>query len=99
MPEEPLKTDRYVSFDGIECDKNAEKLMEYIDKLARGPAQDNKFWQFFLTKIEKSRAGDTGVGDALFLVHANINVIRELFEEYNDDAALELLEKVEMECC
>lgn len=91
--------DRYVSFEGIECYRNAEILLSYIERLATGPAKDNKYWQFFMTKIEKSRAGDTGVGDALFLVHANINVIRELFEEYEDETALELLEKIEMECC
>ena len=99
MSEPANNVDRYVSFEGIECDKNAELLITYIENLARGPAKENKYWQFFLTKIEKSRAGDTGVGDALFLVHANINVIRELFEEYDDTVAMALLEKVEMECC
>lgn len=92
-------TDRYVSFKGIECDKNAEEIVLHIERLATGPASDNPYWQHFLTKIEKSRAGDTAIGDALFLVHSHLNLIRELFEDYDDEAAQVLLEQVELECC
>ncbi|WP_316858373.1 N(2)-fixation sustaining protein CowN [uncultured Cohaesibacter sp.] len=91
--------DRYVSFVGIECDRNAERIVEFIERLATGAAKENAYWQQFLTKIEKSRAGDVKTGDALFLVHSHINLIRDLFEEYDDKEAMALLEKVEIECC
>ncbi|WP_119306110.1 N(2)-fixation sustaining protein CowN [Cohaesibacter haloalkalitolerans] len=99
MSQEETDTDRYVSFIGIECDRNAERIVEYIERLAHGPAKDNAYWQAFLTKIEKSRSGDTATGDALFLVHSHINLIRDLFEDYEDEEAAALLEKVEIECC
>ncbi|SNY90533.1 hypothetical protein SAMN04515647_0701 [Cohaesibacter sp. ES.047] len=99
MSEDLHETDRYVSFVGIECDRNAEILLTYIERLATGPASDNPYWQAFLGKIEKSRAGDTATGDALFVVHSHINIIRELFEEHQDEVAMALLEKVELECC
>ncbi|WP_319412282.1 N(2)-fixation sustaining protein CowN [uncultured Cohaesibacter sp.] len=99
MTREENATDRYVSFIGIECDRNAEKIVGFIERLATGAAKDNAYWQAFLTKIEKSRSGDTATGDALFLVHSHINLIRDLFEEYQDEEAMALLEKVEIECC
>lgn len=99
MSTEQSKPDRYVSFEGIECDKNAELIVASIEKLAKGPARDNRYWQQFLVKIEKSRAGDKATGDALFLVHSYLNLIRELFEDCEDQDALTLLEQVELECC
>nr|WP_321455212.1 N(2)-fixation sustaining protein CowN [uncultured Cohaesibacter sp.] len=99
MTQKENATDRYVSFVGIECDRNAEKIIGFIERLAKGAARENAYWQHFLTKIEKSRAGDTATGDALFLVHSHINLIRDLFEEYDDAEAMALLEKVEIECC
>lgn len=99
MPTQITKSDRYVSFEGIDCDGNAALCIEHITRLAHGPAKGNPFWQQFLQKVARSQNGDTGVGDALFLVHANINVIRELFEDCEDAAAQALLETLEMECC
>ena len=99
MSQENNATDRYVSFIGIECDRNAERIVGFIERLAKGPASENAYWQAFLAKIEKSRAGDTATGDALFLVHSHINLIRDLFEDYDDQEAMDLLEKVEIECC
>ena len=93
------KTDRYISFEGIECDANAERCVAHIRRLANGPAKGNPFWEQFLVKLDRSAAGEPGVGDALFLVHANINIIRELFEECEDQEAQDLLEQLEMECC
>ena len=99
MMKETQGTDRYVSFIGIECDRNAEILLTHIERLATGPASGNPYWQHFLKKIDKSRAGDTATGDALFVVHSHINIIRDLFEECDDKEAMRLLDKVELECC
>ena len=99
MTASPQKPDRYVSFDGIDCDGNAAKLTDLIRKYAAGPAKDNKFWQLFVAKLDRSAAGDTGVGDALYLVHSNVYYIRELFEEHGTEDDLALLDQVEEECC
>ncbi len=37
--------------------------------------------------------------DNLLFIHSYINTIRELFEDYEDDEALCLLEKIEIERC
>lgn len=89
------KTDRYISFDGIDCDGMASRLIASIDRhLAAG--HGNAFWTYFNQK----RAGNDGSRpDDLFLVHCHINQMRELFEACSDQDALCLLDQVEDECC
>ena len=48
----------------------------------------------------KKRGGGSGPKpDDLFLIHCNINQVRELFETWEDEEALHLLEQLEEECC
>jgi hypothetical protein len=89
-------TDRYVTFDGIDCDGNARLLMSYIHKHIDLPEKTNKFWEYFK---QKAQGGNGPKPDDLFLIHSNLNQIRELFELYDDDEALTLLDIVEIECC
>lgn len=86
-------TDRYLSFDGIDCDGNARRIMELIDQ--HQDAQ-NPFWIYFAAK-RHPRSGPPP--DDLFLVHCHLNQIRELFEERSDQQALDLLYALEEECC
>jgi hypothetical protein len=89
-------TDRYVSFQGIDCDGNARRIMECIDRNLAIPGRSNAFWDYFSTK----RVGGSGPKpDDLFLLHSNINQVRELFETCGDDEAMRLLEQLEEECC
>ena len=89
----PAKSDRYVSFIGMDCDAKAECLMEHINRHIDDPSKSNVFWEYF----KKKAAGGSGPKpDALFLIHSNLNQIRELFEEYADSDALSLLEQVEV---
>ena len=88
--------DRYVSFIGLDCDAKAECLMSFIRAHIDRPERSNAFWEYF----KKKAAGGSGPRpDALFLIHSNLNQIRELFETFSDTTALELLERVEEECC
>lgn len=88
--------DRYVSFTDIDCDGNACRIMACIDRHLAIPERNNAFWEHFARK----RAGGSGPKpDALFLIHSNINQVRELFETWQDDEALALLEQLEEECC
>jgi len=99
--EEP-KPDRYVSFIGIEGDKNARDLMVMLRRHIDDPSKSNRFWQIFLEKLARVGQPDSNGGrclDELFLIHSYINNIRELFEEYGDEEALTLLEKIEAESC
>lgn len=89
-------TDRYVTFDGIDCDGNARILMSFIRNHIDNKEKTNKFWEYFKKKAE---GGSGPKPDDLFLIHSNLNQIRELFEMYQDEEALKLLDVVEIECC
>lgn len=96
------KPDRYVSFVGIEGDKNSRELMVMLRRHIEDPAKTNRFWQMFLEKLALVGRPDANSGrclDELFLIHSYINNIRELFEEYADQPALALLEQIELESC
>ncbi|MDD5058768.1 MAG: N(2)-fixation sustaining protein CowN [Sideroxydans sp.] len=86
-------TDRYISFDGIDCNGNARRVMELIAQY-RDPS--DPFWDYFAAK-RQPRSGPPP--DDLFLVHCHLNQIRELFEECADQHALDLLSALEEECC
>lgn len=96
------KSDRYISFAGIEGDKNAAELMVLLRRHIDDPDKSNAFWEMFKIKLERvGKIDDSGARclDNLFLIHSYINNIKELFEEYDDVPALELLEKIEAESC
>jgi hypothetical protein len=70
--------------------------MACIDRHLAFPGRSNRFWELF----SKKRAGGSGPRpDDLFLIHSNVNQIRELFETWQDDEAPALLERLEEECC
>jgi len=73
-------------------------LRHHIDD----PAKTNRFWELFKGKLERitQPAESSGFSqDELYLIHAYINNIRELFELYDDQAALTLLDQIEAESC
>ncbi|KXB31992.1 N(2)-fixation sustaining protein CowN [Dechloromonas denitrificans] len=90
------KTDRYTTFDGIDCAGNARRVMLLIERNLPEAGPDRSFWEYFMAK-RQPRSGP--VPDDLFLVHSYINQIRELFESCADGEALTLLTQVEEECC
>ena len=92
----PKPTDRYVSFDGIDCDGNAQRIMACIERLLDLPGRSNAFWEYFMKKRE---GGSGPKPDDLFLIHSNINQVRELFETWEDEEAMSLLVRLEEECC
>jgi len=92
----PKANDRYVSFDGIDCNGNARRVMALIERNLAGFETNGPFWEYFMSK-RKPRSGPPP--DDLFLVHCYINQIRELFEERADAEALALLSLLEEECC
>ena len=95
------KTDRYVTFKGIESDDNARSVIALLNRYIDDPAVSNLFWERFKQKLASISQEQTGGRrlDELFLIHSYINNIRELFEDYDDQEALSLLEQVEEESC
>ena len=90
------KTDRYVSFIGIDCIGQARRVMECIDRHRAIPSHNNAFWDYFAKKC----SADAGPRpDILLLIHSNLGQIGELFELWGDHEALALLMQLEQECC
>lgn len=94
--DETSNTDRYITFKGLDCDENARLVMDCIDRQLAIPGHSNAFWEYFNNK----RAGNSVTKpDDLFLIHAHINQVRELFETWDDEESMQLLVKLEEECC
>ncbi|MDA8430745.1 MAG: N(2)-fixation sustaining protein CowN [Geobacteraceae bacterium] len=96
------RPDRYVSFAGIEGDKNSRRLMEMLRVHIDDPHKSNRFWELFKDKLGRCGQPEQNGGrclDELYLIHACINNIRELLELYDDQPALTLLEQIEAESC
>lgn len=90
------KPDRYISFDGIECDAYAQRIVDYIRDCI-GQADHPSSWQPY---FERKLAEIQGIGqDELFFVGSQVNYIRELFEHHGHSQGLDLLDKIEDECC
>jgi hypothetical protein len=95
-PADEAKPDRYVSFIGLDCDAKAARLMARLRHTIDDPRHSNVFWEYF----KKKAAGGSGPRpDDLFLIHSNLNQIRELFEQHADADALALLDHIEEVCC
>jgi hypothetical protein len=90
------QTDRYKTFEGIDCEGNSRQVMSLIEQYARRAEKDRAFWDYFMAK-RQPRSGPKP--DNLFLIHCNINQIRELFDTYGDEEAQALLVRLEEECC
>lgn len=96
------KPDRYVSFAGIQGEKNSQELIALLRRHIDLPGKSNPFWEQFKEKLSRVGRPEQNGGrslDELFLIHSYINNIRELLEQYDDSAALILLERIEMESC
>ncbi|MDO8989491.1 MAG: N(2)-fixation sustaining protein CowN [Sideroxyarcus sp.] len=90
------ESDRYITFNGIDCNGNASRVMSMIERNLPEAGTSKPFWEYFMAK-RKPRSGPAP--DDLFLVHCHLNQIREFFEERADAEALELLSQLEEECC
>ena len=96
------KTDRYVTFKGIDGEGNSRRLLEMLRPYIDDPATSNPFWEKFKAGLPQASLVSSGCGnrrDELLLVHSYLNNIRELFEAHDDREALDLLQQVELESC
>ena len=98
----PSQTDRYVTYKNIDCKGNSKKIMSMLLKHIDDPNKTNAFWEKFREKlalIGKPQENNGRNIDELFLIHTYINNLYEIFEEFEDAAALALLDRIERECC
>jgi len=101
-PPASIKSDRYVSYKNIDCAGNSKKIMRMLRRHINDPQKSNLFWEKFKEKLAQvdhpGQGADQGV-DELFLIHTYLNNLHEIFAEYDDQVAIELLEQIERECC
>ncbi|MCY0967417.1 N(2)-fixation sustaining protein CowN [Parathalassolituus penaei] len=89
-------TDRYVSFCGIDCDGNARQLMDILNQHLVAEDGDPRWCQYFRDKqLQQQQMGQ----DSLYFVGAQMNNLYSYLEGCGDEIALQLLWKLEQECC
>jgi hypothetical protein len=95
--------DRYVTFNNIDCYENAALVLDAMNKLFElKPESKNELWVKFMDKIptnyrevfQKEQGKDT-----LYLVCSNVFYISDLFDDWDFEEGIEVLDQVEMECC
>ncbi len=96
--------DRYITFSNIDCYTNAIAVLDAMNELFDDiPESKNDFWQRFMSFIPDdyqtifSKEGDKK--DILYYVCANVFYISDLFDEYEFEKGIEILEQAELECC
>ncbi len=90
------ETDRYITFDGINCSGNARRLLDYLEQSIWQSTEESSWNSYFRSKLaDRDALGQ----DDLFFIGSQINNIRALFEDYGNQDALNLLDQIEEECC
>lgn len=87
---------RYISFEGTDCDVKSRCIIDYIKQYTDHPPYSSPWSKYFRDKLQSSLALGQ---DELFVVCSQMNNVRSLFEDYNDIEALNLLEQIEEDCC
>ncbi len=88
--------DRYLTFDGLDCDRNAAAIVALIRQHIAAPTNAGPWADYFTRKFEEQKRMGT---DDLFLVGSQINALYALFEACDDQEAVDLVYQVEQECC
>lgn len=93
------KSNRYHSFDGIDCEGNVKQVVEVFMRLMADPANSNALWDSLKAKLLAAENPRPGVPDALYLVCSHVYYLADLFELHGENDAAAVLMKIEEECC
>ena len=95
--------DRYVTFENIDCYNNAKLVLDAMYELFELESEaKNEFWERFETKLPDDYATtpvDELGRDTLYVVCSNVFYIEELFEKYEFEKGMSLLDTTEFDCC
>ena len=80
----------------IDCDRSIRTLYSRLQHYLREDDGSCPLCAYFRDKIGTRNGFEP---DARLILHAQINVIHELFERHGDHEAALLLERVEDDCC
>lgn len=88
--------DRYVTFDGLDCDTNARKVVDYIRRYIDEFSGKSPWADYFQSKLQENQR--LGL-DELFFVGSQMNNIYSFFADVGNEEINALLYQVEQECC
>lgn len=88
--------DRYTTFLGIDCDANADKLINMLDDNLQARKGDDK-WQAYFNKKRQEQV--KLAHDNLNFIGHQTNTLYEYFNACDDEEAKGLLYKIEQQCC
>lgn len=95
--------DRYVTFNNIDCYKDAANVLDALYELfEKKPESKNSFWERFDTYIPENYhevLAKENEKDILYHICSNVFYMSDLFEEYDFEKGIALLDTVEMDCC
>ena len=95
--------DRYVSFENIDCYKDAASVLDAMYELFELiPESKNKFWMRFDSFIPENYheiLAKENEKDILYQICSNVFYISDLFDEYEFEKGIELLDSIEYDCC
>lgn len=95
--------DRYISFHNIDCYENATQVLDAMYALFElFPESKDAFWIRFETLIPqdyKTVFAKKDSKDILYHICSHVFYLSTLFEEYDFQEGIELIEKAELECC
>ena len=89
-------SDRYVSFCGIDCNGNADRLIHMLESNLEQGKGNPKWQQYFRDKRSQQHRMQQ---DNLYFVGSQVNTLHSYFEDCDDQPALALLWTLEQECC
>ncbi|MCG6200834.1 N(2)-fixation sustaining protein CowN [Psychromonas antarctica] len=96
MKKNDNKADRYRSFCGLGCDANADKLIVMLEQNIRDDKGPQEWHRYFVLKRAQQIKSHH---DNLHFIGNQTNPLYEYFEHCQDETALQLLYKIEQECC
>jgi len=95
--------DRYVSFANIDCYENATEVLDALYELfTLHPEAKNELWVRFETLIPrdyKAVFAKHDSKDILYHICSHVFYLSALFETYDFEKGIALMEKAELECC
>lgn len=95
--------DRYVTFENIDCYKEAANVLDAMNELfALHPKAKNDFWVRFESFIPKNYREVFAKGnekDTLYHICSNVFYISDLFDEYDFEKGIKVLDEIELDCC
>ncbi len=94
--EQEQQADRYVTFCGIDCSLNSDRLIAMLEKNISAGNGDTRWHRYFAQKREQQAKLQH---DNLNFIGHQTNTLYEYFELCNDQAAIALLYKIEQQCC